>query len=395
MQDFQLGVANVFAQVYNINNIVYFTMIAECSKYNTDERDYFMKIFDYLEKYDCEQLVFCRDENTGLKAIISINDTTLGPALGGTRLWNYESEEDAIIDVLRLAQGMTYKNAAAGLNLGGGKAVIIGDAEDIKSEELFRVFGRYVEGLNGRYITSEDMNTTTQDMAYVNDETDHVVGLEGKSGDPSPVTAFGVFKGIQAAANEVYGSDDLNGKVVAVQGLGAVGYELCQYLHEAGAKLYVTDIRKEIIERAVEELDAIAVAPDEIYGVNCDVFAPCAMGAIINDFTVEKLKCKIVAGSANNQLAEEEHGAILMEKEILYVPDFVINSGGVMNVYEEMKGYDKERAMARASTIYDSVKQIIEISKSENIPTNKAAERMAKERIEKIAKISTIYLKKE
>ena len=353
-----------------------------------------MKIFDYLEKYDCEQLIFCRDGNTGLKAIISINDTTLGPALGGTRIWDYESEEDAMIDVLRLAQGMTYKNAAAGLNLGGGKAVIIGDAEKIKSEELFRVFGRYVEGLNGRYITSEDMNTTTQDMAYVNDETDYVVGLEGKSGDPSPVTAFGVFKGIQAAANEVYGSDDLNGKIVAVQGLGAVGYDLCKYLHEAGAKLYVTDIRKEIIERAVEELEAIAVAPDEIYEVNCDIFAPCAMGAIINDFTVEQLKCKIVAGSANNQLAEEKHGDILREKGILYVPDFVINSGGVMNVYEEMKGYDRERAMARASTIYDNVKQIIEISKNENISTNKAADRMAEERIETIAKINTIYLNK-
>ncbi len=353
-----------------------------------------MEIFEYLEKYDCEQLIFCRDRDTGLKAIISINDTTLGPALGGMRIWDYESEEDAMLDVLRLAQGMTYKNAAAGLNLGGGKAVIIGDAAEIKSEELFRVLGRYIEGLNGRYITSEDMNTTTQDMAYVNEETDFVVGLEGKSGNPSPVTAFGVFRGIQAAVDEVYGSDNLTEKVVAVQGLGSVGYEVCKYLHEAGAKLYVTDIRKELIEKAVEEFNATAIAPDDIYEVNCDIFAPCAMGAVINDFTIEQLKCKIVAGSANNQLADNEHGDMLMKKGILYIPDFVINSGGVMNVYEEMKGYDRERAMARASTIYESVKKIIEISKSENISTNKAAERMAEERIEKIGRTKTIYLNK-
>ena len=353
-----------------------------------------MEIFEYLEKYDCEQLIFCRDRDTGLKAIISINDTTLGPALGGMRIWDYESEEDAMLDVLRLAQGMTYKNAAAVLNLGGGKAVIIGDAAEIKSEELFRVLGRYIEGLNGRYITSEDMNTTTQDMAYVNEETDFVVGLEGKSGNPSPVTAFGVFRGIQAAVDEVYGSDNLTEKVVAVQGLGSVGYEVCKYLHEAGAKLYVTDIRKELIEKAVEEFNATAIAPDDIYEVNCDIFAPCAMGAVINDFTIEQLKCKIVAGSANNQLADNEHGDMLMKKGILYIPDFVINSGGVMNVYEEMKGYDRERAMARASTIYESVKKIIEISKSENISTNKAAERMAEERIEKIGRTKTIYLNK-
>jgi len=351
-----------------------------------------VKIFEYLEKYDYEQLVFCQDRNTGLKAIIGIHDTTLGPALGGTRFWNYESEEAAIIDVLRLAKGMTYKSAAAGLNLGGGKAVIIGDPAKLKSEELLRVFGRYVQGLGGRYITAEDMNINTQDLAYVHDETDFVVGLEGKSGNPSPVTAFGVFKGILAAVNEVYGSDDLTGKVVAVQGLGAVGYHVCKYLHDAGAKLYVTDIKKESIDRVVKEMGAAAVDPDEIYAVECDIFAPCAMGAIINDFTVEKLKCKIVGGSANNQLAEEKHGDILREKGILYVPDYVINSGGVINVYEEIKGYDKERAMSRASNIYDSVKKIIEISKRENISTHQAANRMAEERIAKMGKVMTVYL---
>lgn len=353
-----------------------------------------MKIFDYLEKYDYEQLVFCQDRATGLKAIIGIHDTTLGPALGGTRIWDYETEEEAITDVLRLSRGMTYKNSAAGLNLGGGKAVIMGDPTKIKSEELFRTFGRFVESLGGRYITAEDMNVGTQDMAYINDETDHCVGLEGKSGNPSPVTSFGVFRGIEAAVEEVYGSTDLNGKVVAVQGLGAVGYGVCEYLHKAGAKLFVTDIRKESIDRVVNDFGAIPVEPDKIYSVECDIFTPCAMGAIINDFTVEQFKCKIVAGSANNQLAEPRHGDILVEKGILYVPDYVINSGGVINVYEELRGYNAERAMSRASNIFNIVKQIIEISKNDNIPTYKAADRMAEQRIEKIGKTKLKYLGK-
>lgn len=353
-----------------------------------------MKIFDYLEEHDFEQLVFCQDRSTGLKAIIGIHDTTLGPALGGTRIWDYESEDDAIIDVLRLSMGMTYKNAAAGLNLGGGKAVIMGDSSKIKSEALFRTFGRYVESLGGRYITAEDMNTTTQDMAYINAETDHVVGLEGKSGNPSPVTALGVYRGILAAVNEVYGSDDLTGKVVTVQGLGQIGYSICKHLHDAGAKLYVTDIRKERTDRVVNDMGATAVAPDEIYGMDCDIFVPCAMGAVINDFTIEQLKCKIVAGSANNQLADEKHGQMLKDKGILYVPDFVINSGGVINVYEELQGYNAERAMGRASAIYDAVKRVIEISKEDDIPTFKAAERMAEERIAAMAKVGTILLEK-
>lgn len=352
-----------------------------------------MKIFDYLEEHDFEQLVFCQDKSTGLKAIIGIHDTTLGPALGGTRIWDYESEEDAIIDVLRLSRGMTYKNSAAGLNLGGGKAVIMGDPAKIKSEELFRVFGRYVESLGGRYITAEDMNTTTQDMGYINAETEHVVGLEGKSGNPSPVTALGVFRGILAAVDEVYGSDDLTGKVVAVQGLGQVGYSICKHLHDAGAKLYVTDIRKESIDRVVNDMGATAVAPDEIYGIDCDIFVPCAMGAVINDFTIEKLKCKIVAGSANNQLADVKHGQMLKDKGILYVPDFVINSGGVINVYEELRGYNKDRAMSKAAAIYDAVKRVIEISKRDDIPTYAAAERMAEERIAALAKVSNILIR--
>lgn len=351
-----------------------------------------MKIFDLMEEHDYEQLVFCQDKATGLKAIIAIHDTTLGPALGGTRIWDYETEEEAIIDALRLARGMTLKNSAAGLNLGGGKTVIMGDPEKIKSEAFFRSFGRYIEGLSGRYITAEDMNSTTQDMAWINDETDYVVGLEGKSGNPSPVTAYGVFRGIQAACNEVFGSDDLNGKVVAVQGAGAVGYTVCKHLHEAGAKLVITDIRKDSIQRIVDDFGATAVEPDEIYSVECDVFAPCAMGAILNDFTIDKLNCKIVGGSANNQLAEDKHGKMLEDRGILYVPDFVINGGGVINVYEELKGYNEKRALSRAGAIYDTCKKIFAIAKEEGITTAEAADRMANQRIESMARVNSLYL---
>jgi leucine dehydrogenase len=349
-----------------------------------------MKIFDLMEKYGHEQVIFCYDSTSGLKAIIGIHDTTLGPALGGTRIWDYDTEEEALIDVLRLSRGMTYKNAVAGLNLGGGKTVIMGNPEKIKSEELFRAFGRYIEGLGGRYITGEDMNATTKDMGLINQETDHVVGLEGKSGNPSPVTAFGVFKGIQAAAEEAFGTTDLTGKTVAVQGVGAVGYHVCKHLHEAGAKLIVTDIKKANIDRAVQDFGAVGVAPEEIYGVECDIFSPCAMGAVINDFTIKQLKCKVIAGSANNQLAEDKHGDMLEEKGIVYAPDFVINGAGVMNVYEEMKGYNVERAMSRAATVYDNVRKVFEIAKRDGIPAYKAADRMAEERIEKIWRITKI-----
>ena len=354
-----------------------------------------MDLFSKMEEYDYEQLILCQDKNTGLKAIIAIHDTTLGPALGGTRICEYESDEDAIEDALRLARGMTYKNAAAGLNLGGGKAVIIGDPKKIKSEALFRAFGRFVEGLNGRYITGEDMNATQQDASYINCETDYIVGLETGSGNPSPVTAYGVFKGIQAAVNEVFGSDDLTGKTVAIQGLGAVGRRLAERLHEAGAKLYVTTRDKAKIDKAVAELNATAVGPDEIYGVECDVFSPCARGAIINDKTIEKFKCKIIAGAANNQLAESRHGNMLHEKGILYVPDYIINSGGVINIIDDISGreYNKENAMKNTARIYDSCKKVFEIAKRDNIPTYKAADIMAEERIAAVRRIKKIYNK--
>lgn len=352
-----------------------------------------MDLFSKMEEYDYEQLILCQDKSTGLKAIIAIHDTTLGPALGGTRICEYESDEEAIEDALRLARGMTYKNAAAGLNLGGGKAVIIGDPKKIKSEALFRAFGRFVEGLNGRYITGEDMNATQEDASYINCETDYIVGLETGSGNPSPVTAYGVFIGIQAALNEVYGSDDLTGKTVAIQGLGAVGRRLAERLHEAGAKLYVTTRDKAKIDKAVAELGATAVSLDEIYGVECDVFSPCARGAIINDKTIEQFKCKIIAGAANNQLAESIHGDMLHEKGILYVPDYIINSGGVINIIDDISGreYNRENAMKNTARIYDSCKKVFEIAKRDNIPTYKAADIMAEERIAAVRKIKKIY----
>ncbi len=342
-----------------------------------------MNIFNKMEEYDYEQLVFCQDKSTGLKAIIAIHDTTLGPALGGTRICEYDTDEEAIVDALRLAKGMTYKNAALGLNLGGGKAVIIGDPKKIKSEALFRAFGKFIEGLNGRYITGEDMNMTQQDAAYINCETDYIVGLETGSGNPSPVTAYGVFKGMQAAVNEVYGSDDLKGKIVAIQGLGAVGRALARLLYEAGAKLYVTTRDKAKIEKAVIEFGATAVGLDEIYSVECDVFSPCARGAVLNDLTIDKLRCKIIAGAANNQLAESRHGDILESKGILYVPDYIINSGGVINIIDDIsrREYNRENAMKNTEKIYDACKKVFEIARRDKIPTYKAADKMAEERI--------------
>jgi leucine dehydrogenase len=357
-----------------------------------------VKIFEYMEKYDYEQLVFCHDQASGLKAIIAIHDTTLGPALGGTRMWTYANEDEAIEDALRLAKGMTYKNAAAGLNLGGGKTVIIGNPRTDKSEALFRAFGRYIESLNGRYITAEDVGTTVQDMEYIRQETRYVTGVSeafGSSGNPSPMTALGCFVGLKAAAKEAFGTDDVTGKVVAVQGVGNVGYYLCKHLHEAGAKLIVTDINQDAIDRVVKEFGAEVVAPKDIFGVQCDIFAPCALGAIINDETIPLLKCKVIAGSANNQLREERHGDILHEMGIVYAPDYVINSGGVINVADELNGYNAERATKKIENIYNIIATIIEISKTDGIPTYKAADRMAEQRINTLRNSRSNFLSTE
>src|SRR6185437_6536984 len=338
-------------------------------------------LFERIAEMGHEQLVLCSDPSAGYRGIIAVHSTTLGPALGGTRFWNYASDEEAIIDALRLARGMTYKNAVAGLNLGGGKSVIIGDNKTSDREMIFRAHGRFVESLGGRYITAEDVGTSTADMDYVHMETDYVSGLAGRSGDPSPVTAHGVFRAIQASAKVRWGSDDLSTRTIAVQGCGHVGYYLSKELHEAGAKLIVTDIDPERVQRVVNELGARAVSSDEIYGVQADIFAPCALGAIINDATIPRLKVEIVAGAANNQLLEERHGDALEKRNILYTPDYVANAGGVINVYGEIADWTSERSFRKADEIYDTILKVFAIADAEKIPTYLAADRLAEQRI--------------
>jgi leucine dehydrogenase len=351
-------------------------------------------VFEKMTEYRYEQLVFCHDHSTGLRAIIAIHNTTLGPALGGCRMWPYESEEEAVVDVLRLARGMTYKAAASGLDLGGGKSVIIGDPHTDKSEALFRSFGRYVETLGGRYIVAEDVGTSTADIDHVRLETPYVAGVDvtrGGSGDPSPFTALGVYGGMRACAEEVFGEASLEGKTVAVQGLGHVGYHLCRLLDEDGANLVVADIAPEAVERAVRGFGAKAVGPDEVLSVNCDVFAPCALGAVINDETLPKLRCQVVAGSANNVLLEPRHGQELADRGILYAPDYVINAGGLINVADELEGYNEQRATRRVMRIRESVKSIIAISKRDRVPTSTAADTLALERIAAISAMPRLH----
>lgn len=328
-----------------------------------------------------EQLVFCYDKSSGYRGIIAIHDTTLGPALGGTRFWHYQSEQEAVVDVLRLARGMTYKNAVAGLNLGGGKAVIIGDNRTTRREMLFRAHGRFVESLGGRYITAEDVGTNTSDMDFVHMETEYVAGLETKSGDPSPVTARGVFRAIQASARVRWGNESVRGKTVLVQGLGNVGHFLCRELHAAGATLIVTDIDAARVERARSEFGATAVDPAAIYAQPGDIFAPCALGGIINDDTIPQLKVQIVSGGANNQLLEERHGDELERRGMLYAPDFVANAGGVINVYGEVAGWTRDRALRKADEIFDTTLGVFEIAKEQGIPTYVAADRLAERRL--------------
>jgi leucine dehydrogenase len=310
-----------------------------------------MSIFERIAEHNHEQLVFCHEPSAGYKGIIAIHNTTLGPALGGTRFWNYNNDEEAIIDALRLARGMTYKAAVAGLNLGGGKSVIIGDNRTPRREMIFRAHGRFVESLGGRYITAEDVGTSVEDMDYVKMETEYVTGVAGGSGDPSPVTAYGVYRGIKACAKEKYGSDSLRGLTVAVQGTGHVGYYLCKYLAGEGAALIVTDIDDARVQRVVKDFDAQAVGPDDIYGVDAAIFAPCALGAIVNDDTITQFKFEIIAGAANNQLAQERHGDRLHKMNILYAPDYVINAGGLINVYGELNDWTADQAKRKAGEI--------------------------------------------
>ena len=340
-----------------------------------------MKLFDTLAEMGHEQVVMCSDPSIGYRGILAVHSTRLGPALGGTRFWQYETDEEAIIDALRLSRGMTYKNAVAGLHLGGGKSIIIGDNKTKDRESIFRAHGRFVETLGGRYITAEDVGTSTQDMAFVHMETGHVAGLAGKSGDPSPVTAHGVFRAVQASTCQKWGSDSLAGKTVAIQGCGSVGSYLAKELHEAGAKLIVSDIDSAKAARVSKLTGAEIVEGDAIFTTDADIFSPCALGGIINDTTIPKLKVQIVAGGANNQLLEERHGDELGRRGILYAPDYVANSGGVINVYGEIAGWDAQRALDKADDIYDTILKVFDIAEAQHIPTYVAADRLAEQRL--------------
>ncbi len=341
-----------------------------------------MTVFDAPDFDDHEQVVFFSDPNAGLKAIIAIHSTALGPALGGCRVWPYANDREALTDVLRLSRAMTYKHALAGTGQGGGKSVIIADSRTDKSAALFQAFGRCVDALDGRYIVAEDVGTSVDDMAAVRTVTRHVAGLvEGGSGDPSPVTAYGVFRGMAAAARHKLARDELAGLKVAVQGVGHVGHALCGYLHEAGAQLFVTDIDPARVNRAQADFAAQPVAPDEVYDLEVDIFAPCALGGVLNDDTIPRVKAAIVAGAANNQLGLARHGAALAERGVLYAPDYVINAGGIINISFEAGGYDRDRAMKQTDGIYDTLMEVFRRAEAEEVPTNEVADRLARERL--------------
>ena len=349
-------------------------------------------VLEQMQLMGHEQVVFCQDPHTGLNAIIAIHNTTLGPSLGGTRLWNYNNHEDALIDALRLSRGMTYKSAISGLNLGGGKAVLIGDAAKLKSEAYWRRYGKFVNSLNGKYITAEDVNTSSADMEYIGMETKFVTGKPdymGGSGDPSPLTAYGVYMGMKAAAKKAWGSDVLSGKKVLVQGAGNVGQYLMGHLVEEGAKVMVCDINEAKIKQAKDKYPAIEVISNEhIFDREFDIYAPCALGATVNAESISKMKCPVIAGAANNQLADENvHGPMLVEKGIIYVPDFLINAGGIINISIELDGYNRERALNTVGKIYNRTLEIFALAEKENVHTQLAAMRIAEKRIKDIANI--------
>ncbi|MCL1079907.1 amino acid dehydrogenase [Parashewanella spongiae] len=345
-----------------------------------------MAVFNNVSFDNHEEVVFFNDEASGLKAIIAVHNTNLGAAVGGCRMWNYESDEDALNDVLRLSRGMTYKNALAGLTMGGGKSVIIADSKKITNRaELFKAFGRAVHQLGGKYYSAEDVGVSTSDIMLALEETPFMAGLEGKSGDPSPFTALGTYLGIKAAVKHQRGLDSLRGLKISVQGVGHVGYYLCKHLHEEGAELIVTDINKDNLDRAESEFNAIVVAPDAIYSQEVDVYAPCALGATINDITLPQIKATIVAGCANNQLAEQRHGESLKEMGILLAPDYVINAGGIINVSFE-ENYDEAKATAKVEKIYDTLLEIFKQAEIQNKTTNVVADEMAQKIISAAAK---------
>ncbi len=350
-------------------------------------------VLEQMQQMGHEQVVFCNDPYSGLNAIIAIHNTTLGPSLGGTRLWHYNSHEEALVDALRLSRGMTYKSAISGLNLGGGKAVLIGDASKLKSEVYWRTYGKFVNSLNGKYITAEDVNTSAADMEYIGMETKHVTGKPeymGGSGDPSPLTAYGVYVGMKASAKKAWGNDSLTDRKILVQGAGNVGQYLIGHLVEERAQVYVCDISEAKLKQAKQKYPVIEVIPNtNIFDLDVDIYAPCALGATVNTETISKMKCQIIAGAANNQLADENvHGPMLVEKGILYAPDFLINAGGIINISIELDGYNKERAINTVAKIYQRTLDIFDMAEKEHMHTQLAAMQMAERRLKEIGSLS-------
>ena len=353
-----------------------------------------MEILEQMGAEGHEQLVVVSDTGSGLKAIIAIHDTTLGPACGGTRIWPYKSEREAMWDALRLSRAMTYKSAAADLPLGGGKGVIIADSHTQKTEALVRAYGRFVDTLGGRYLTTTDVGSTGRDMEYIKQETDYVVGLPvtaGGSGDTSIMTGLGIYMGMKACAKETWGNDSLQGKVVAMQGFGKVATHTAHHLMKEDATLVVTDVFDGALDRA-RDLGLKVVKPDDIYGIDCDIFAPCALGGVINPETIPQLKCKVIAGGANNQLLSESDGEALHRMGIMYGPDYILNSGGIINVESEVSGmYNADRAREKTERVYEIMERVISISKTEEIPSAKAADRLAEERLKSVRGIRPVY----
>ena len=351
---------------------------------NANELKKTAPVFGQLSFDDHEQVVFCNDKDTGLKAIIGIHNTVLGPALGGTRMWNYSSEWEALNDVLRLSRGMTFKSAITGLNLGGGKAVLIGDAKTQKTPELMRKFGEFVHSLSGKYITAEDVGMDTEDMDTVREVTPYVTGIsesKGGSGNPSPITAYGVYMGMKAAAGFKFGSDKLEGKKILVQGIGHVGETLVDYLVKEGAQVFISDINQARLQEVSAQYGA-SIYIEDVYSADVDIYAPCALGATINDNTIDRIKASVIAGAANNQLADEiRHGKILQDKGIVYAPDFLINAGGIINVYAELEGYDKKEIIRKTENIYNTTLEILKTADAKDITTHMAALKIAQQRI--------------
>jgi leucine dehydrogenase len=350
-----------------------------------------MNVFEKMENMEHEQLMFFNDNKTGLKGIIAIHNSVLGPALGGTRLWHYTNEQEALNDVMRLSRGMSFKSAISGIHLGGGKAVIIDNPKATKGEAYWRSYGKFVDNLGGKYITAEDVGTNTQFIEYISLETKHVAGKPsylGGGGDPSPVTAYGVYLGMKAAQKQLSGSDSLMGKKIGVQGVGNVGQYLIDHLYKEGADIFISDINELNLKSVSSKYKVEVVAPKDIYGIDMDIYAPCALGASINDDTIPMLKCSVIAGAANNQLAEEDrHGDILKDKGIIYAPDFLINAGGVINCYIETVGYDRERAMIATEKIYSQTCAVLEYASKQNKNSQEVALEIAMNRIEDIGNI--------